>query len=173
MDGNLVCTKNEALTRLHWQGKFRGPDFEAIAFELRPVTAAALKDSKGRHIPTVIAEPLDRKQEAAIEAGVRSDEDSVLIVLAEHEGIPVSAIADRLGWRTPKGDPLKSKVFRLIERLEKAKLVAKTRGAAGLTDKGKQAAMKAKAVRDDIRSVFPHWEPKTGVPEGGTCAGRN
>jgi RecA-family ATPase len=55
VDGNLVRRKEDALAELHWQGKFRGPDFEPVAFELPTVDAATLKDSKGRLIRTVLA----------------------------------------------------------------------------------------------------------------------
>src|SRR4051812_30885726 len=58
VDGNLTCTKNDTLVTLHWQGKFRGPDFAPITFETRAVTAERLKDSKGRPITTVLARML-------------------------------------------------------------------------------------------------------------------
>jgi hypothetical protein len=61
MDGNLVCKKRDSVVDLHWHGKFRGPDFEPVGFELSTVTCDALKDSKGRSIPTVMAAPLSEK----------------------------------------------------------------------------------------------------------------
>lgn len=30
MDGNLVCLKRDSVVDLHWQGKFRGPDFDPM-----------------------------------------------------------------------------------------------------------------------------------------------
>ena len=47
VDGNFTLSKSDAVVTLHWQGKFRGPDFAPIPFMLAPVTAEALKDSKG------------------------------------------------------------------------------------------------------------------------------
>ena len=35
VDGNLVCRKDDSAVSLHWQGKFRGPDFAPMAFLLR------------------------------------------------------------------------------------------------------------------------------------------
>jgi hypothetical protein len=67
MDGNLVCIKRDAVVELHWQGKFRGLDFEPIAFQLRSVTAERLKDSKGRPIPSVMADVLSEKGRADLE----------------------------------------------------------------------------------------------------------
>ena len=62
MDGNLTCSKTDALATVHWQGKFRGPDFAPIPFMLTPAFAEGLKDSKGRGIPTVIAKSLSEQE---------------------------------------------------------------------------------------------------------------
>ena len=48
MDGNLTATKQDGTIEMHWQGKFRGPDFPALSFLLRTVTHERLKDTKGR-----------------------------------------------------------------------------------------------------------------------------
>ena len=61
VDGNLVCLKRDSIVDLSWQGKFRGPDFDPVGFELRTVTADKLKDSKGRSIATVMAMPLSEQ----------------------------------------------------------------------------------------------------------------
>jgi AAA domain len=47
VDGNLSCRKDDSVVELHWQGKFRGPDFTPISFKLRTVTHERLKDTKG------------------------------------------------------------------------------------------------------------------------------
>jgi hypothetical protein len=52
VDGNLTCSKNDAAIELHWQGKFRGPDFAPITFQVKTVTHQDLKDSKGRLVFT-------------------------------------------------------------------------------------------------------------------------
>jgi hypothetical protein len=50
IDGNLVCQKTDGTmaVEIHWQGKFRGPDFAPIPFKLEVGTCERLKDSKGR-----------------------------------------------------------------------------------------------------------------------------
>jgi hypothetical protein len=58
VDGNLTCVKREAMTEVHWLGKFRGPDFAPLPFKLTPGTSEKLKDSKDRLIWTVTAQPL-------------------------------------------------------------------------------------------------------------------
>ena len=55
-DGNLTAAKTNSTVELHWQGKFRGPDFAPMQFLIRTVTHQDLKDGDGRLIPTVIAE---------------------------------------------------------------------------------------------------------------------
>ena len=81
VDGNLTGVRNETLTTVHWQGKFRGPDFERIPFEMCPVTAARLKDSKGRNVPTVIAKALSDAEQQERAAAIQSNEDAVLVFL--------------------------------------------------------------------------------------------
>jgi hypothetical protein len=143
VDGNLVCLKTDLVVDLSWQGKFRGPDFDSIPFELVPVTAVRLKDSKGRSISTVIAVPLSEAGQATFEAGSRSEEDTVLEVLATADKpMSIAQIAKGAGWMS-RGKPHKSKAFRVIERLTQWKLVTKTRGGAVLTKEGKEAAQKA------------------------------
>jgi hypothetical protein len=55
VDGNLTARSNAGGVEVHWQGKFRGPDFQPMMFQLKTVTHERLKDSKGRLIPTVVA----------------------------------------------------------------------------------------------------------------------
>ena len=63
-DGNLVCIKNNMTVMVHWHGKFRGPEFAPLHFELQPGTTEKLKDSKGRLISTIIAAPLTENEAA-------------------------------------------------------------------------------------------------------------
>jgi hypothetical protein len=149
VDGNLTAAKAGATTTLHWQGKYRGPDFEPMPFELCPVTADLLKDSKGRNIPTVIAKALTDAEQQVKAAESRSYEDAVLMLLLDHEeGLPFAAIAERLLWVTAAGKPQKSKVFSVVAALRKEKLIAKERGTPTLTEKGKAAAKRAKDKHD-------------------------
>ena len=43
VDGNLSCRKDDSVVELHWQGKFRGPDFTPISFKLRTCYARAIE----------------------------------------------------------------------------------------------------------------------------------
>jgi hypothetical protein len=136
--------ENESLVTLHWQGKFRGPDFAPITFQLETVTSARIKDSKHRLIPTVIAKALSDNERREAEATSRGDEDAILGALAENDHLSMVALATALGWTTHAGDPNKSKVQRLVEPLKKAKLVETDRSGLSLTPKGKEDAKRLK-----------------------------
>src|SRR5262249_35177951 len=55
VDGNLTCKRDDLAVELHWSGKFRGPDFAPLAFQLKVVTHERLKDTDGNLIQTVVA----------------------------------------------------------------------------------------------------------------------
>jgi hypothetical protein len=148
VDGNLTCWKTDSLVTLHWQGKFRGPDFAPITFQLETVTSPKLRDSKDRLIPTVIAKALSDSERREAEANSRSDEDAILLTLAQNERLSMVALASSLGWMTHAGDANKSKVQRVAERLKKAKLVESDRSGLSLSPKGKEEAKRVKTNVD-------------------------
>ena len=146
VDGNLICSKTsgEDVTEVHWHGKFRGPDFNPLAFELRQVTAARLVDSKGKPIPTVLALPLDEVSHSSKRAESRAQEDELLmLLLAGNEGLSLTAVAEHAGWISRTGEPNKSKAQRVMNRLRDAHLVKNERGDWRLTEAGEKAAKKA------------------------------
>jgi hypothetical protein len=142
MDGNLTIAANDKVSMLHWQGKIRGPDFEPMAFQMvTGMTAKRLIDHKGRQLHTVVARALNAATQAALEDNARRDEDRVLIVMRDHPGLSIAGMCERLGWHnTANGDPLKSKMHRVLKRL--GKLVRKERSVYVLTEAGMKAAVK-------------------------------
>jgi len=148
VDGNIVCNKNDLLVTVGTQVKFRGVEFEPIPFELELVKAEALKDGQGRPIPTIIAKPVDKARQTAIEATSRNEEDAVLVTMLNNEGISLACTAEALGWVNLKGEPLRAKVQRILKRLDKEGYFRKERGTWFLSDKGKKAAEKARYNRD-------------------------
>lgn len=140
MDGNLTGRKEGNVVELHWQGKFRGPDFAPTAFLLRTVTHERLKDSKGRLMPTVIAEHLSDAEQAQLATVARTRENELLQALRDNEGASQAELAQLLGWSLRDGAPNKMLVHRTLKSLEVAKLVGKDRGRHSLTDKGRKAA---------------------------------
>jgi hypothetical protein len=142
LDGNVGATRTEAVVEVTVAGKFRGPDFEPLHFELEKVTAPQLVDSKGRPVWSVIARPITHTRQEAVTAAVRGDEDQVLLLLDITPGLSLKGIAERLNWLTDAFEPNKVKAQRTAEGLRKLRLVEL--GARGdgwqLTGKGKQIA---------------------------------
>jgi hypothetical protein len=140
VDGNLTLWKHDGvLLDLHHSDKLRGPGFEPISLRLETVTTTRLTDRKGRLIPTVRAVWITDAETERETEDARGDEDALLKAML----IPDQSIADlagSCGWRTSSGDPYKSKVQRILKRLEKDKLVSTKRGVATLTVAGKAAA---------------------------------
>ena len=122
VDGNLTCSKVDSVVTLHWQGKYRGPDFAPIPFELHTVTTDLLRDSKGRLIPSVVATPLSEKERGEAEAGSRMDEDRVLLTIAGGDRRSLTDLTTLLNWTVKGGKPNKAKVQRVVDRLKKGKL---------------------------------------------------
>jgi hypothetical protein len=146
VDGNLTCTKIDSVVTLHWQGKYRGPDFAPLPFELHTVTTDRLRDSKGRLIPSVVATPLSDKERGEADARSRKDEDDVLLMIAGGDRRSQTDIAMLLNWTTKDGKPYRARVQRGAERLKKSKLVTVERGSYALTPKGKKEAERVKQL---------------------------
>ncbi|MDE5466046.1 AAA family ATPase [Bradyrhizobium sp. CSS354] len=153
VDGNLTLNKGETV-KLHWQGKHRGPDFDPIYFELKTVTAPALVDSKGRPVPTVMAEALTKGESIRRADKARNDDDDVLLAIERVKGASLTELADALCWVTSSGAPHKDRVRRAKDRLFTRKLVDVTpRGAWKLTRKGTEAAVGARADKHGAESA--------------------
>jgi hypothetical protein len=142
MDGNLTCVRHDAFVRMHWQGKFRGPEPPPIMFELITVTTPEIKDSKDRLIPTVMAKAIADSEYRERESSAHKDEDKVLAEMLAHEGASVADIGEAVFGSGAK----KSTVWRILKRLEASKLVRIVRGRYELTEVGAKTAKKVGKV---------------------------
>ncbi len=141
VDGNLTVLKKEGSLELHWQGKFRGPDFEPMAFELLTVTSDALRDSTGQHVPTVIARPLSDTEQKVRADAIDIDLQRLLSVMLANPGLSIARLADKAAWHMADGaTPYKSKAARLLGELKKQGLAGKVLNAWALTTAGEKAA---------------------------------
>jgi hypothetical protein len=153
VDGNLTCWKTDSLVTLHWQGKFRGPDFAPLTFQLESVTSPQLKDSKGRQIPSVVAKALSETEKRRAEAGSRDDEDALLLAIADHPRASYAGLAVALGWVSDKGEN-KAKVKRCADRLKADKLAKPDRqGTLCLTEKGETEVKRLRSNQPPNLSV--------------------
>ncbi len=82
VDGNSsLWTHGDKLADLHSVGKFRGPDFAKITFRLSTVMTTTLVDTKGRVLPTVMAEIVTEAEAEATEARAVGQEDKLLTAM--------------------------------------------------------------------------------------------
>jgi AAA domain len=144
VDGNLICRRDDSAVELHWQGKFRGPDFAPLSFLLKTVTHQRLKDTKGRLIPTVVAQALSEEGLRDLTARTRDDEDRVLLSIDENPNLTQRDRARQLGWTMRNGDPYQMRVRRAETTLEDAKLLTKARDGWELTARGKKELKRLK-----------------------------
>jgi hypothetical protein len=140
VDGNLTLWKHDGvLLDLHHTDKLRGPGFEPISLRLETVTTTRLTDRKGRLMPTVRAVWISDAENERETEDARGDEDTLLKAMLL-PGQSIADLANACGWRTSSGDPHKSKVHRVVKRLEKDKLAVLKRGTWSLTESGKTSA---------------------------------
>jgi AAA domain/Primase C terminal 2 (PriCT-2) len=172
VDGNIALIKGETLVTAAAQGKFRGPEFPPLNFELEGVYHPRLKDSKGRSIQTVIARPVDAERQGAIETAGRQSEDTILRILDKKPGSTPTEVARQLGWiYGTKGEPNYKRAAKYLERLRTgAKLVEETRGCWSLTGKGQKELndqdKSAAKTTADVMAKQPILPPITPRNEG-------
>ena len=138
VDGNLILwSEADKQTSLHWQGKFRGPEFEAMAFDLRGATSDKVKDAKGRLMSSVVAVPITEAGAERKEKVAEEEAKTVMRLIHVDKQASFTSIARAAGFLLPDGSPSKAKVQRIVERLSKDKLVYKFHGSKyRLTKKG-------------------------------------
>jgi hypothetical protein len=131
--------KHDVTVEMHWQGKFRGPDFAPLSFQLRTVTHERLKDTKGRLIPTVIASHLTDIAKEEMATAARSKENQLLALLVDHGSASQNELATLLGWSMRDGKPYKVMVARMLDVLLADKLIRKDGRGFTVTDAGHKA----------------------------------
>lgn len=152
VDGNLTLAKADGMVKMHWQGKHRGPDFEPIAFKLKTSTAPALVDTRGRPVPTVLAEDLTPQEVSAANRQVFSDLDAMLIEIDRDPLQSISKFAESLGW-IKDGSADKRRAQTATDRLKSEKLAKYEARKWKLTDAGFEALTDAKARRHSERQA--------------------
>ena len=101
-----------------------------------------MKDTKGRLIPTVIAQVIGEEALSDLNAHSRDDENRVLALIAQAPDQTQRERAAHLGWTMRNGQPYQMRVLRAERGLMDAKLIAKTRTGLELTEKGKKELKK-------------------------------
>lgn len=131
VDGNVALRRNGQLIAFEALGKFRGPSFEPVHFELVTVQHPRLRDTKGRPIPTVVARPVSDVSIVERERANERDEDALLRTIDQHPRKSRRDIGKLLGMSD-------SRVYRLAQKLEQQKLIRSERSGWSLTGAGER-----------------------------------
>jgi hypothetical protein len=139
VDGNLTLWANaEKQLTLHWLGKFRGPEFEPLAFELDVADSDKVVDAEGRLMPSVVAKPVSELSLQLAEGRQESDESLVLRAININRKISIAGIATVCSFLDSNGRPQKSKVFRICSGLVEEKLLERRGTKFRITAKGRK-----------------------------------
>ncbi|HEY0125304.1 MAG TPA: AAA family ATPase [Rhizobium sp.] len=151
VDGNLsLAKKGDRSSELHWQGKFRGPEFKPIVFDLPEVRVPTLVDSRGREIPTVRAVPVGETEIAARAHAANRDDREMLLVIRADGNRSLRDLAEAVGLGTDDG--AKRKAQTVTDRLKRMQLVTYELGLWKLTKKGEEAATTAAQAEHQERT---------------------
>jgi hypothetical protein len=145
VDGNFECPRvpGYATMRRH-RYKFRGAEFDPLRFALSETTTEKVRDSDGEMIPVVVAKAVTAQAYDKQQTVRRSEERRVLDYLAKHPGASYAVIAEAFDWKRRDGETLKrTKVQKIVDKLEDDGLVTKTLGKCKVSAKGKKALVSA------------------------------
>jgi hypothetical protein len=142
IDGNLICIVDWPAVEMHWQGKFRGADFDPLSFRLDTVTHQRLKTTKGKLIPTVVAKPLSEIAKEEIAKANLTDRQRLLAEIESDGKASVADYAARCMFTLKNGLPNKRKAHVLIKGLKKDKLIDGESGDYTVTGKGERKTKK-------------------------------
>ena len=133
VDGNLTLWNDGGILSLHWQGKFRGAEFEPLSMELQKYESSLICDNQGRIIPTILAKPILVTRAIQIARDNLKLEDKLLFSIRDYPAISL----EQRG--TDAGGVHKQKVARVLQKMAEQKLVRRFRTNWELTKEGERA----------------------------------
>lgn len=131
VDGNMTAWSEGGVVSLHWQGKFRGAAWEPMQLELVGHTTPKLRDSKGRCIPTVVANEVTMTRAIDLSEQHEGRENRALELILANPNISDRGLADSLGLGKTAANRLKK------DLIARKWIVARARKHF-LTDEGKE-----------------------------------
>ena len=132
VDGNLTLLAKEGTkTTLHWQGKFRGLEFQPISFRFEMVASPTILDNKGRAVVLPVLRPCSA-EDTERRAEQDADVDRHILRCLACDPVPtVRDVAEQIG----RG---KSVMSAKLAKLSRDKLVEKVLDRWQLTPKGRR-----------------------------------
>lgn len=139
VDGNLTLWNDGGILSMHWQGKFRGAEFEPLHMELQRYETAKLCDNQGRIIPTILAKPLLEIRAIEIAMENLSREDRVLLSIASDPALSARERCVRCHLTLNNGKAATGALTRILNKLCEQRLIKKFRTNWELTKDGEKA----------------------------------
>lgn len=135
IDGNLTMRMERGISELHWQGKYRGLDFEPIPYRFELNTCPAVVDVHGRAVQLPVIRPATSEFIEAREQKAINRDEALLRAMLVNPGASIRTLV------TASAIP-KASIERALPRLASSaagKLVAKTLDKWSLTASGRTA----------------------------------
>jgi hypothetical protein len=139
VDGNLTLWNEGGILSMHWQGKFRGAEFEPMPLELQRHESDKIRDAKGRLIPTILAKPLLEQRAMQIATENMTLEDKTLLTIEDGPQLSIRERCVQAGVLLADGRAHKSKMDRILKKLAEQKLIKRFRTNWELTKDGERA----------------------------------
>lgn len=139
VDGNLTLWNESGMLTLHWQGKYRGAEFEPLKLELERYECDRLRDSKGRLMPTILAKPLLETRAIEIATENLSREDRVLLSIARDPALSARERCVQCSMTLNTGKAATGALTRVLDKLRDQKLIRRFRTNWELTKDGEKA----------------------------------
>jgi len=147
VDGNLSAVKTDDVVAVHWQGKFRGPDFAPLEFKLATVTSDRLITADGERMPTVIARQISTDEATQQAESSNENVRAAIKTLAKNPGLTGGKLAEQCGWYTSGGAIDRKKAKRTTDTLRTDRLAEYVLDGWHLTPRGQRAA---KALKSNV-----------------------
>jgi hypothetical protein len=132
VDGNLTLWRTNGGSSLHWQGKLRGLEFEALQFRFELTSSPDVVDKQGREIQLPTMRPTTAE---AVEDSQATERNLDRALLAAMLDAPSGTQAE---WGLAISRT-KARVNMRLRRLKTEKLVEDLAGKSTVTAKGKRA----------------------------------
>ena len=118
VDANLTLWADDKVCVLApHPDKWRGVNLESMSFEMKTVSCEALKDTKGRPMPSVVAVCITETAAERRDTAAREDGKTVLRLIHADKHVSFAVVAKRAGWMVANGEPAKAKVQRIVKKL--------------------------------------------------------
>jgi hypothetical protein len=134
LDGNLTLSlvRETMITTLHWQGKFRGPEFTPLSYHIKGTKCSGLLDVNGKALSPPTVSPVNSDYIAKETDATEKREMSLLQMLKNNQNATLAEMAEHSGYGSH------SAAQKAFDRMLVGKLVDKIGRKYAITKKGEK-----------------------------------